>query len=216
MKRCQQHRVKQRGGAGFPGHASSRWRQQRRYPKPKQQSHLRSSLAFGFLRLLSFLTNMQSISPRRSFLSRYFPIKHLSGRTAGRGRRETLGREQQLRRAGRLWAAWVGCWLRLALGEGQWLRAVTFTAVLPSYHSTVLTPTDARATLALILQSRRTSLFRMQGGRNDIDENIGRFPPKSWPSSYSVKKSNSVFSTQVTGTVALRLKTAKIYNFFFL
>lgn len=47
-----------------------------------------------------------------------------------------------------------------------------------SDHSMVLTPTDARATLALILQSRRTSLFRMQGGRNDIDENIGRFPPK--------------------------------------
>lgn len=117
--------------AGFPGHASSRRRQQRRQPKPKQRSHLRSSPAFGFLCLLSFLTNMQSISPRRSFLSRYFPIKHLSGRTAGRGRRETLGREQQLRRAWRLWAAWVGRWCRSALGEGQWLRADTFTAGLP-------------------------------------------------------------------------------------
>lgn len=117
---------------GFPSLASSRRRQQQREPKPKQRSHLRSFPAFGFLCLLScFLTNMQSISPRRSFLSRYFPIKHLSGRTAGLGHRETLGRAQQLLRAGRLWAAWVGRWHRFALGERQWLQAGTFTAVLP-------------------------------------------------------------------------------------
>jgi hypothetical protein len=44
-----------------------------------------SSSLFGLVRLLSFLTNMQSSSLWRSFLSRYFPIKHLNGKNSWPG-----------------------------------------------------------------------------------------------------------------------------------
>lgn len=68
--------------AGFPIHLSSIPHQQRRQQKQKQWSHLWPTSASGFLCLLSFLSNMQSISPRRPFLSRYFPLKHLSGKNS--------------------------------------------------------------------------------------------------------------------------------------
>lgn len=146
--------------AGFPGHASSRRSQQQRQPKPKQRSHLRSSPAFGFLCLLSFFDKYAKHFPTEVISFQVFSHQTLEWKNSWPWPQRDI-RERAAVAESREALSSLSGMLEQVCVRGGAVASGRHIHCWASYHSTVLTPTDARASLELIFQSLWTSLFRI-------------------------------------------------------